>query len=176
MDRVIEELLKDPRRPFTEIAKEVGVSDTAVRKRFRRLVSKGVIKPALLVNPKEFDLRFAQIRVMKDVDSVAERFKNCPRVLLMARLETTGELVIWFTAENDETMKCGLERHFPGAIVDLHAEVVSPKFVQIGPKPEVPKNRSPCEEFCIECGFLNRCSGCPATVHFKASSRKPGSM
>ncbi|AIF68470.1 transcriptional regulator [Palaeococcus pacificus DY20341] len=44
-DRIILDILsKDARTPFTEIAKVLGISETAVRKRVKSLEEKGVIK------------------------------------------------------------------------------------------------------------------------------------
>ena len=41
---IIRSLNKDARKPFKEIAKELEVSDTTVRKRIRRMIEDGVIK------------------------------------------------------------------------------------------------------------------------------------
>ncbi|NJE25335.1 Lrp/AsnC family transcriptional regulator [Thermococcus sp. MV5] len=41
---IIEMLTKDARMPFTEIAKILGISETAVRKRVRGLEEKGIIR------------------------------------------------------------------------------------------------------------------------------------
>jgi DNA-binding Lrp family transcriptional regulator len=174
-DQVIDELFKDPRKPFTEIAKKIGISDTAVRKRFKKFVSQGVIKPKLLVDHKKFEFHFAQIRIMKDHEETEERFKDCPRVLLMARLESTRELMIWFVAGDRITLECETKKHFPDAIVEIYTTLLSPKLVNIESLPDIPKNRCPCGEFCTECEFKKRCACCPSTVHLKASSRRPGS-
>ncbi len=42
--KIIEILKADARRPFVEIAKEVGASEAAVRRRVRKLVESGVIR------------------------------------------------------------------------------------------------------------------------------------
>ncbi|EHR79225.1 transcriptional regulator [Thermococcus litoralis DSM 5473] len=54
-DRVIIEMLtKDARTPFTEIAKVLGISETAVRKRVRALEEKGIIQQyTIKVNPQK---------------------------------------------------------------------------------------------------------------------------
>jgi DNA-binding Lrp family transcriptional regulator len=174
-DPVVDELSKDPRKPFTEIAKKIGISDTAVRKRFKKLVSKGLIKPRLLVDHKEFEFHFAQIRILKDPEDVEKRFKDCPRILLMARIESTRELMIWFMAEDKKTLECETKKHFPGAIVEIYTTLLSPKLIDVKSGSDIPKNRCPCGSFCTECEFKNKCSCCPSTVHFKASSRRPGS-
>ena len=42
--RIIRCLNKDARRTYTDIAEEVGVSDTTVRKRVQRMLDEGIIK------------------------------------------------------------------------------------------------------------------------------------
>ena len=41
--RIIEHLQEDGRRPFTQIALELGVSEAAVRARTNRLVERGIL-------------------------------------------------------------------------------------------------------------------------------------
>lgn len=51
---IIEMLTKDARVPFTEIAKTLGISETAVRKRVRALEEKGVIRQySIKVDPQK---------------------------------------------------------------------------------------------------------------------------
>ncbi|KPU63101.1 transcriptional regulator [Thermococcus sp. EP1] len=51
---IIEMLTKDARMPFTEIAKTLGISETAVRKRVRALEEKGVIRQySIKVDPQK---------------------------------------------------------------------------------------------------------------------------
>ncbi|USG98987.1 Lrp/AsnC family transcriptional regulator [Thermococcus argininiproducens] len=51
---IIEMLTKDARMPFTEIAKTLGISETAVRKRVRALEEKGVIRQyTIKVDPQK---------------------------------------------------------------------------------------------------------------------------
>jgi Lrp/AsnC family transcriptional regulator for asnA, asnC and gidA len=41
---IIRSLTKDARKPYKEIAKELEISDTTVRKRIRRMLDEGIIK------------------------------------------------------------------------------------------------------------------------------------
>jgi len=51
---IIDMLTKDARTPFTEIAKKLGISETAVRKRVRALEEEGVIEQyTIKVNPSK---------------------------------------------------------------------------------------------------------------------------
>ncbi|WP_018154038.1 MULTISPECIES: Lrp/AsnC family transcriptional regulator [Methanothermococcus] len=50
--KILEILMDDGRKPFTEIAKELNTSESSVRKRIRKMEEEGVIKGySVLVNP-----------------------------------------------------------------------------------------------------------------------------
>jgi len=46
--KILQMLIKDGRVSFSNIAKEIGISDVAVKKRFERLISKKIIKQVSL--------------------------------------------------------------------------------------------------------------------------------
>jgi Lrp/AsnC family transcriptional regulator for asnA, asnC and gidA len=49
--RIIESLQREGRRPFTAIARELGISETAVRGRVQKLTDAGVIEVVAVTNP-----------------------------------------------------------------------------------------------------------------------------
>jgi Lrp/AsnC family transcriptional regulator for asnA, asnC and gidA len=49
--RIIEHLQQDGRRPFTQIASELGVSEAAVRARTNRLVERGILQVVGVTDP-----------------------------------------------------------------------------------------------------------------------------
>jgi len=49
--RIIEHLQQDGRRPFTQIAAELGVSEAAVRARTNRLVDRGILQIVGVTDP-----------------------------------------------------------------------------------------------------------------------------
>ena len=49
--RVIEHLQADGRRPFTQIAAELGVSEAAVRARTNRLIERGILQIVGVTDP-----------------------------------------------------------------------------------------------------------------------------
>ena len=49
--RIIEHLQEDGRRPFTQIAADLGVSEAAVRARTNRLIERGVIQVVGVTDP-----------------------------------------------------------------------------------------------------------------------------
>ena len=53
--KIINELLRDARKSFTEIAKKVDLTSTAVRNRYLNLKQLGVITGStILINPRAF--------------------------------------------------------------------------------------------------------------------------
>lgn len=71
-DRVIIEMLtKDARTPFTEIAKVLGISETAVRKRVRALEEAGVIKQyTIVIDPSKLGYNLVSLT---GVDTLPEK-------------------------------------------------------------------------------------------------------
>jgi Lrp/AsnC family transcriptional regulator for asnA, asnC and gidA len=49
--RIIESLQRDGRRSFTAIARDLGISETAVRQRVQKLTDAGVIEVVAVTNP-----------------------------------------------------------------------------------------------------------------------------
>lgn len=49
--RIIEQLQEDGRRPFTQIAADLGVSEAAVRARTNRLIEKGIMQVVGVTDP-----------------------------------------------------------------------------------------------------------------------------
>src|SRR6478736_2580204 len=61
--RVIEHLQEDGRRPFTQIATALGVSEAAVRARTNRLVEKGFLQIVGVADPEKLGFQQALIGV-----------------------------------------------------------------------------------------------------------------
>ncbi len=71
-DRIIIEMLtKDARTPFTEIAKVLGISETAVRKRVKALEEAGVIRQyTVVVDPSKLGYNLVSLT---GVDTLPEK-------------------------------------------------------------------------------------------------------
>ncbi|MBI2763971.1 MAG: Lrp/AsnC family transcriptional regulator [Chloroflexi bacterium] len=59
--RIIEHLQSDGRRPFTQIATEIGVSEAAVRARTNRLIDRGILQIVGVADPGK--LGFQQVLI-----------------------------------------------------------------------------------------------------------------
>jgi Lrp/AsnC family transcriptional regulator, regulator for asnA, asnC and gidA len=82
--RIIEHLQKDGRRPFTQIAAEIGVSEAAVRARTNRLIERGILQIVGVTDPLKVGFhQMAMIGVRCDGDkliSAAEEIATLPEV------------------------------------------------------------------------------------------------
>ncbi len=62
-ERIIEALNHDGRRPFTQIARELGVNEATVRHRYARLARRGVIQVVGISDALALGLVFAEVGV-----------------------------------------------------------------------------------------------------------------
>ncbi len=78
---IIEILTKDARTPFTEIAKALGISETAVRKRVKALEEAGVIKQyTIVIDPSKLGYNLVSLTgidtLPEKIFEVAEKLKE----------------------------------------------------------------------------------------------------
>ncbi len=80
---IIEMLMRNSRIPLTVIAKELGVSETAVRKRIKRLEHEGIIRSyTIMVNP--FFLGYDNVALV-GVDTTSEKLLDVIKQLKRIR-------------------------------------------------------------------------------------------
>jgi Lrp/AsnC family transcriptional regulator for asnA, asnC and gidA len=80
---IIGHLQADGRRPFTSIAKDLGISEASVRQRVSRLLRTKVIQIVAVSSPLDLGLMWAQLhlRVKGDrIQAVAEAVAELPQV------------------------------------------------------------------------------------------------
>ena len=80
--RIIEHLQQDGRRPFTQIAADLGVSEAAVRARTNRLIERGILQVVGVTDPLKLGFQqMAMIGIRCEADrlmSVAEQVGEMP--------------------------------------------------------------------------------------------------
>ena len=108
--RIIEHLQHDGRRPFTQIAAELGVSEAAVRARTNRLIERGIIQVVGVTDPLKLGFQQqAMIGVVCHADrllEVAETIKDFPEVdYLVVTAGTYDLLVEVVCADNDGLLR-----------------------------------------------------------------------
>ncbi|MGZ6338928.1 MAG: Lrp/AsnC family transcriptional regulator [Candidatus Limnocylindrales bacterium] len=106
--RIIEHLQQDGRRPFTQIASELGVSEAAVRARTNRLVERGILQIVGVTDPLKLGFQqMAMIGVHCEGDklvSVAEEVAAFPEVDYLVIVAGTYDLLIETVCEDNEAL------------------------------------------------------------------------
>lgn len=106
--RIIEHLQQDGRRPFTQIAAELGVSEAAVRARTNRLVERGILQVVGVTDPLKLGFQQqAMIGVRCERDrllQVSEAVSAFPEVDYVVITAGTFDLLIEVVCENNEAL------------------------------------------------------------------------
>ena len=106
--RIIEHLQQDGRRPFTQIASDLGVSEAAVRARTNRMVERGVLQVVGVTDPLRLGFQqMAMIGIRCERDmlvEVAERIADMPEVSYVVITAGTYDLLIETVCEDNEAL------------------------------------------------------------------------
>ncbi|MFZ5917782.1 MAG: Lrp/AsnC family transcriptional regulator [Chloroflexota bacterium] len=99
LDRLIlETLQEDGRTPFTEIARQAGVSETTIRSRYRGLVEQGVIRTVGVVDPYAIGLNAPAIVAVSVepgmADQVAQAIVKLPEVSYLVMTLGSFDLIV----------------------------------------------------------------------------------
>jgi Lrp/AsnC family transcriptional regulator for asnA, asnC and gidA len=104
--RIIEQLQEDGRRPFTQIAADLGVSEAAVRARTGRLIDRGILQVVGVTDPLKLGFQqMAMIGIKVQADrliEVAEEIAAMPETdYVVVTAGTYDILVECVAADND---------------------------------------------------------------------------
>ena len=106
--RIIEHLQADGRRPFTQIAADLGVSEAAVRARTNRLVERGVLQVVGVTDPLRLGFQqMAMIGVKCQAErlmAVAEEIAGFPEVDYVVVTAGSYDLLVETVAEDNEAL------------------------------------------------------------------------
>ena len=106
--RIIEHLQQDGRRPFTQIASELGVSEAAVRARTNRLVERGILQVVGVTDPLKLGFQqMAMIGIRCEPDrlvEVSERIAEMPEVDYVVITAGSYDLLIETVCEDNEAL------------------------------------------------------------------------
>jgi Lrp/AsnC family transcriptional regulator, regulator for asnA, asnC and gidA len=103
--RIIEHLQEDGRRPFTQIAAALGVSEAAVRARTNRLVERGFLQIVGVADPEKLGFQQALIGVRCEPGKlleVAESLAELPEVDYVVVTAGRFDILIEAVAEDNE--------------------------------------------------------------------------
>ena len=94
---IIEQLQQDGRRPYTEIATAVGLSEAAVRQRVKTLITSGVMQIVAVADPLRIGFHIEAmiaLRVEGDLMSTAEALAAVPEIIYVVIVAGSFDLVI----------------------------------------------------------------------------------
>jgi len=119
--RIIEHLQQDGRRPFTQIAAELGVSEAAVRARTSRLIERGILQIVGVTDPLKLGFhQMAMVGVRCDGDKLieaAEQIAELPEVSYAVITAGPYDVLVEAVCEDNEALLSFLAdrlRHIPG--------------------------------------------------------------
>src|SRR5450759_3098988 len=105
---IIEHLQHDGRRPFTQIASDLGVSEAAVRARTNRLVERGILQIVGVTDPLKLGFQqvaMVGIRCERDrLVSVAEAVSAFPEVDYVVITAGTYDVLIEVVCEDNAAL------------------------------------------------------------------------
>jgi len=102
---IIEALQEDGRRPYTRLAVDVGLSETAVRQRVSRLVESGVVQIVAVTDPMMLGFRreaMIGLRVEGDLRVVAHDIAAIPEVSYVVVVSGSFDLLMEVVCEDDD--------------------------------------------------------------------------
>lgn len=106
--RIIEHLQQDGRRPFTQIASDLGVSEAAVRARTSRLIERGVLQIVGVTDPLKLGYdQMAMIGVRCEGDRLiqaAEEIGKLPEVIYVVVTAGAFDLLVEAVCEDSEDL------------------------------------------------------------------------
>jgi len=119
---LIRQLQRDGRRPYTHLAKEVGLSEAAVRQRVQRLLESGVMQVVAVTDPLSLGLArqaMVAIRVQGDARAVADRLSELDEVVYVVVTAGAVDLLAEVVVHSDDDLLRLLHesiRSIPGVI------------------------------------------------------------
>jgi len=103
--RIVEQLQRDGRKPYTQLAPLVGLSEAAVRQRVQRLVDSGLMQVVAVTDPRVMGFtRQAMIGVKahRDVRQVADAVAALDEVEYVVLTAGAFDLLLEVVVEDDE--------------------------------------------------------------------------
>ncbi len=106
--RIIEHLQQDGRRPFTQIAAELGVSEAAVRARTNRLIERGILQVVGVTDPLKLGFQqMAMIGIKVEAArliEVAEEIAAFPETDYVVVTAGAYDILVECVAEDNEAL------------------------------------------------------------------------
>lgn len=104
---IIETLQKDGRQPYASIAKQVGLSETAVRQRVQRLLEDDVMQVVAVTDPLQVGFHrqaMIAINVEGDLRPVGDALTEMPEVSYVVTTAGSVDLLAEVVCEDDDEL------------------------------------------------------------------------
>lgn len=144
--KILRKLAEDGRKPYLEIARDLGVSGAAIHQRLQRLVSKGVVRGTeCLLNPSSLGYdTCAYIGILLNdptkFDKVIESLYTIPEVVECHFTTGHYDLFIKVVARNNDHLLELIQKHFQKLDATRTETIISFKEVF---KRQLPINEEP---------------------------------
>ena len=102
--RIIEILQREGRCPFTSIAREVGISEAAVRARVQRLMGAGVLDVVAVTNPLMLGfevMALVGVQASSDIQAVAHVVSDWPETSYIVITSGSYDLLVEVVCEHN---------------------------------------------------------------------------
>ena len=102
---IVEALQEDGRLPYTKLAKQVGLSEAAVRQRVQRLIESGVVQIVAVTDPMMLGFRrnaMIGLKVEGDLRTVAHDIAAIPEVSYVVVVSGSFDLIMEVVCEDDD--------------------------------------------------------------------------
>ncbi len=180
--KLIELLQKDGRLPLVALSEELGMSHVGVRKRLRKLLSSGLVSVRALLNSRLFvyAVVIAELESYEYFMRIAEKLRNCPRLLFLAPLLGRLNYIAVMAFENIDVLEACMGSCVVRAMkgvrrseVLVAREVVVPDYVLFKVVSEG-SEKAPCGVDCSQCPLYSegKCPACPATKYYRFAKTK----
>jgi len=106
-EEIIRQLQVDGRRPYTQLAKAVGLSEAAVRQRVQRLLESEVMQVVAVTDPIRLGLQrqaMVAIKVEGDLRDVADELAVLDEVVYVVLTAGPTDLLAEVVVPNDEAL------------------------------------------------------------------------
>ena len=106
-EEIIRQLQTDGRRPYTHLAKAVGLSEAAVRQRVQRLLESGVMQVVAVTDPMQLGMKrqaMVALRVEGDVKAAADALASIDEVVYVVLTAGGVDLLAEVVVPNDEAL------------------------------------------------------------------------
>jgi Lrp/AsnC family transcriptional regulator for asnA, asnC and gidA len=103
--RIVEQLQEDGRRSYAAIAKNVGLSEAAVRQRVQRLLDSGVMQIVAVTDPLQVGFHrqaMIGIKAEGDLEHITEKLAAVPEIDYVVVTAGSFDLIVELVCSDDE--------------------------------------------------------------------------